>query len=1324
MTFKLAHALKDSLMLQGESLCGGNTTYCHLLPCNEDLPCTPEGGCGDTVNSCDSNPCPWNATCQVSVLTQTYECQCPAGYEGTHCEIPMKRCYRNICKYGGECYVGEGGPTCFCTMGYKGTLCETPEDECLWNPCKNGAVCRNRGKGYACYCVPGFQGPLCDIEVDECASQPCQNGATCLNQIGSYTCVCHPKYTGRDCELEFNECSSGPCLNGGSCHNSQSSFSCSCPSGFSGDLCEHNVDECNSSPCLNGGQCLDKNNGYTCNCSMVGFIGLHCETPLPQNTATCLEGSGNITCLCGPGVHCEEDINECETNPCQNGGTCENTNGSYICHCAANKDMTGQYYGGRDCQELLIGCEGSTCHNGGSCNPYLIDGKHLYSCLCPAGFTDPDCRTQTTFSFNGKTVLPLGNLIFQNKDSPISNISLSFQTVQISALIFHLGDNTTFLRLFIQDGDMFLFSYVNGHQKTFLHLSHNISDDRWHAVEVIFTDIITLRLLDTACTIRCAQSVANNITSHLTSFTLDNLFFGGDTPAAPGVYSYFSNTVLHQAGFVGCMRDIRVDSRTVTAEGPMLDSIEVGCKRQDHCEYSPCQNRGQCVNLWLGYHCDCYRPYRGNNCSSEYESGRFGHGDMASYAIFHLGNKQTDDIDLSAFVRTLQPSGLLFALGNATSYGIVVSLQGGKLVVRNSNDIVLKCEHIINDGQFHLISLKVTQNTMECLVSSRSLVRISIAATRVNALSVLYVGGLEDATETLKREGYFKGCIQDLRIGSRKLEFFPDSQSYIVNQILHNVTQGCSSDNLCKSNPCQNGGACYPVWDDFTCTCPPNTTGKACEELKWCEIIQCPPKAVCQPVPNGFECITSVVFRGTGHGIRYMSNGNISRDLTNLTLGFRTGCSESVLLHAEREPETIMLAVRDSRLVLNLQSGNSLYAVTLAGKEKVSDSQWHNVTISMTSPGSQSSRWQMEIDGKTDEISNVATGNLNFLKERIDIYLGAHNQGKLQDFTGCLGTVVIGGLHLPYFGENDYQLKKPQIEQFVKTSPGSVSIGCLSLNPCASHPCLNGGNCQDFLTHPVCTCPAGRTGKFCEMEIDECLSNPCLHGNCTDGAGGYTCECQTGYTGTNCDINICHGHMCPSGTTCVEGPLGFFCLCPANVTGPYCSLFSPSEASPLSLVRIYNRLPSTFCGNEKKNITCYNFSNCTEENGALRCICLAGFVGQRCEVDIDECESDPCMNGGLCQNLPNRFLCICDVNYAGEQCEIDQSNSLQPGVFTIVASVVLALFFATCAGICIFIAVASMRSSQGTYSPSRQEKEGSRVEMWNIVQPPPLERLI
>ncbi|CAB1420356.1 unnamed protein product [Pleuronectes platessa] len=58
----------------------------------------------------------------------------------------------------------------------------------------------------------------------------------------------------------------------------------------------------------------------------------------------------------------------------------------------------------------------------------------------------------------------------------------------------------------------------------------------------------------------------------------------------------------------------------------------------------------------------------------------------------------------------------------------------------------------------------------------------------------------------------------------------------------------------------------------------------------------------------------------------------------------------------------------------------------------------------------------------------------------------------------------------------------------------------------------------------------------------------------------------------------------------------------------------------------------------------------------------------------------------------------------------------------ILVSVVLLLaFILTSVGLVVAL---NRRATHGTYSPSRQEKEGSRVEMWSITQPPPMERLI
>lgn len=38
-------------------------------------------------------------------------------------------------------------------------------------------------------------------------------------------------------------------------------------------------------------------------------------------------------------------------------------------------------------------------------------------------------------------------------------------------------------------------------------------------------------------------------------------------------------------------------------------------------------------------------------------------------------------------------------------------------------------------------------------------------------------------------------------------------------------------------------------------------------------------------------------------------------------------------------------------------------------------------------------------------------------------------------------------------------------------------------------------------------------------------------------------------------------------------------------------------------------------------------------------------------LDLDECDSSPCMNGGICVDGPNQFTCICPQGWSGVLCE-------------------------------------------------------------------------
>ncbi|NXX93749.1 CRUM1 protein, partial [Centropus bengalensis] len=1246
--------------------------------------------CGDNTDECASSPCQNGAICRDRV--NEYGCFCVPGFQGYNCEIDINECASRPCKNNGTCLNEMDHYLCQCLPGYTGVNCDAEIDECEAAPCQNGALCHDHVGFYTCTCAPGYQGTQCEVDLDECESQPCQHQGTCQDLVNSYRCDCSDTgFEGDHCELDILECASQPCLNSATCVEGVKGYSCACWPGYAGQRCEEDVDECASDPCHNGGVCLERSNQT--------YYGTRPDFP----SSFSYHQAAGFLCECPPGftgVECAVNINECEEDPCKNGAVCEDGIADYTCHCAPSQD--GVIWGGKNCSVELTGCQAHNCQNEALCIPTYQAESHGHLCQCQPGFYDATCSTPTTFSFATRGYLlievPVNNQSRRDvAGDQLPSVSLRFRTTLPSAILFYRGHEAEYLFLELFDGILHAgLKWEDVEHSLFLE-GLRVDDGQWHKAEVVLHNTVQLKLWDDSCDAGvCLQSSPVLHGPALSPSAFLKVYVGGAEDA-------MANNTESQQGFLGCLEDFQVDAEAVLPHSlPVGESspVERGCERTEWCLSQPCFHGGLCVDLWASFRCDCSRPYGGPACLYERPAATFGLENSTSFASFILSDGLGANFNISFFIRSRKPEGLLLQISNETGPCLTLFLNDGKLSIETfSADTVTLPEDVV-DGRRHLVDLSFQGGTVGAHHSDTYLELGQLVATPLRAGYEVYIGGHPSAASAGMWGGYFKGCLQDVQLNNHHIQFFPAENSSLpqeLNGTQHeNLVNGCISDNTCKSEPCQNGGSCIVTWNDFHCSCPANFTGKLCEERVWCESDPCPEATSCVDVVAGYVCLANATFDGFA-AVEFTTNTSVTRTLSSLRLDFRTRDEDAVLLQAVDEVDSLQIAIRNSSLLVDIRSGNSIEGVSFLSQKHITDGAWHTLSMSMEEPSALSSRWLVGLDGSINTTLQGSAGSLDFLKNNALVILA-------ENFTGCLGQVVIGGIHVPFTSHLPY----PQPEQFQQSSGRSIQLGCTGADVCASSPCLNAGTCEDLFNSFRCACGAGWEGLLCEVNIDDCQASPCVHGNCVDALADFQCECFRGFIGKRCDINVddCVRHQCLNGATCIDGVYGYSCKCPPQYSGPRCEWPFPPEQ----------------CG---KNFTCLNGGKCVTESWGANCSCKPGFTGRNCQINVNECDPNPCQNGGTCRNSENKYECLCSASYMGERCDVNQplwahlSNSSVVGaVGAAGAALLLAVIAATA------IAMKRRRATQGTYSPSRQEKDGARVEMWNVIKMPPTERLI
>ncbi|RZF34933.1 hypothetical protein LSTR_LSTR011427 [Laodelphax striatellus] len=1282
--------------------------------------------CETNIDDCLGVVCGEGKQCVDKI--NGHECLCQEGWGGDNCSLRMlsaadSACQQSMpCKNNATCIDGSGYQ-CFCKPGYSGDHCDLDFDECLSNPCQNGAQCLNLVNNFKCICTPGYTGRTCDINIDECASNPCQNGATCIDGIDQFSCQCPDGLTGSLCETNIDDCEPQPCLHNGACIDGLNNYTCNCDdTGYEGTHCEKNIDDCKDNLCENGAVCEDQVKDYLCKC-YPGYSGKNCEIdinecePNPcQYGGTCLElsnatlyqwskeghllpdGQGlpagfqqdfsyaqasGYACMCVPGVrgdNCEENINECASNPCFH-GKCHDLIDGYRCDCEqgyegplCNIDINeceqyrpcehGECYdqkagylcvcdpkfGGKNCSVELTGCKTNACLNGGTCRPYLENETlHLFNCSCPHGYHGNTCQQSTTMSLTGSSSYIMANTTREEG----YEIHFRFKTTLPNGLLA-LGRGSTFYFLELVQGKLNLHSSLLNKWEG-VTIGSKLNDGNWQKV---FVAINTSHLVLAANEEQTIYPINQNEGTNASHTSFPTTYIGGTIstlrrlPMPNGLIPYF----------VGCIQDIFVNGLYVlpvedTNDPVQLQNVEAGCPRHEQCDPNPCHSGGHCTDLWRNFSCTCERPYLGHTCQYNLTAATFGHENTTSSLVTvevwpQVRPSVQSILDISMFVRTRQGHGAIFYLGSRpNSVGplnetlITARLQNGELQVSIQFSGIIEAYTVggvrLDNGNSHLIQVVRNVTLVQVKINSTEYFRKTISATGKLDLQVLYLGGMppplqpkpkRQVAPELSTMNGFKGVIQDVQVsnGSQTMvvEFFPLRNSFPDDDIDLPPALGHVTFDL--------DSVLEGVVSDDTCAVNPCQNGGTCR-VTWNDFVcectrghkgkQCEEMELCElkRCPEGSVC-RNVDMGGGGRGYECAANLTLTGHEPD-PLTYRLQQPPAALVSATMDSVQLAFRSRTGGTLLYVGGGPAPHFQVSALGDQVTVA-WHLGTDGTTSPRVARMQRSRNADSASGEWTTVMLTMAN------DTLSGAILEDEDSDSARLPET--------PFSSAAWHQLLLTAPITVGGTPIEATSGGRNTYYLTETTDAASGSNDLDvagFGATPHQQVVGGAfKGCIGQVRIGGLLL-PFFTPEQLDAAGDSPAFSSVDHfalifgagdaRNLTYDCLLCFQMECINGGRCANETESYLCDCPAGFTGDFCEIDI----------------------NECENNLCSNGAVCVDGMANYTCSCLPGWEGWLCDKEIDECASSPCLNSGTCIDKLGSFECLCPDEYVGERCD-------------------------------------------------------------------------
>ncbi|XP_055898021.1 protein crumbs-like isoform X3 [Biomphalaria glabrata] len=629
------------------------------------------------------------------------------------------------------------------------------------------------------------------------------------------------------------------------------------------------------------------------------------------------------------------------------------------------------------------------------------------------------------------------------------------------------------------------------------------------------------------------------------------------------------------------------------------------CTDTDECSLQFCQNSATCLNSPGSYNCSCPAGYTDHNCSTNID-------DCASKPC-HNATNCTD------LVNGYRCHCLPGYTGTNCDVDVIDCLPGICLNNATCQDLVNGYRCVCQPG---FNGINCSTNIDDC--ASKPCLNGAQCVDLINSYACNCTAGYEGVncgTEINKCRLYSNPCQNN-----GTCWYTPND--YHCNCTSDWMGKNCTEPyDACQSlQPCQNGGNCSStkLSHNYTCSCVTGFDGKNCEhDIDDCIGITCPGNRTCNDKVNNHTCDCPIGFTGSN--------------------------CETVIDMCETHP---------CQNGGTCTSGRSNYTCNCI--ERFIDIPLPDGTRKSFKTGYTGVNCEIDIDECNYSVPICQNGGLcqNTPKGSFSCFCKTNVSG---------GEMYVGTLCEQLRTYCDIRLPNETCQNggTCINLPMSSTCACVAgyegkycetnIDDCSPNPCLYNGTCTDLVNNHSCTCIDGITGYNCQTNIDDCSPSPCLNnGVCHDRINNYTCDCSgTGFIGSICENNFddCASNPCHNGGNCTDRVKNYTCECYKGYTGDNCQI-DIQECTP-------NPCRNNSLCLENSNVTLYDkgnpkFVNFTYDKAAgYICECVPGLTGVNCSIDVDECQSNPCLHSSTCIDLFNNFSCKCSPGYQGKECDVD-----------------------------------------------------------------------